>query len=231
MQPWWPWVVGAIVLAGLALLFDGLLGDRLTIKFNGGDVQRELQALGQWGQLSSLVIVAVCLVCLQPGRWRRLIDLALAAGVVSVVVAFFKLAIGRLRPAHEEPYVFDGWLVQIGETAEGFNGYDLASMPSSHTSAAVVLSLFVALLWPRLGWFALVMAILVAMSRVIFTAHWLGDVVVGAIIGLVIGYPIIRGFWGVRLLDALWQSFVQRGSDPALPAVVAEEHRLRERDA
>ena len=103
-------------------------------------------------------------------------------------------------------------------------------MPSSHTSAAVVLSVFVALLWPRLGWFALVMVVLVALSRVVFTAHWLGDVVVGAIIGSLLSYPIIRGFWGVRLLDAIWRTAVQRDASPALPAVISEEHRISKKD-
>ena len=230
MRPWWPWAVGAALVVVVALILDGLVGTSLGIRFNGGDVERELSALGQWGGFISLVIVGVCLVSLQPRRWRRLLDLGLAAGVVFLVVALLKLVIGRLRPMHESPFVFDGWLVQVGDAAEGLGSYDAASMPSSHTSAAVVLSVFVALLWPRLGWFALVMVVLVALSRVVFTAHWLGDVVVGAIIGSLLSYPIIRGFWGVRLLDAIWRTAVQRDASPALPAVISEEHRISKKD-
>ena len=231
MRPWWPWALGGVLLVVVALVLDGLLGSSLGIKFDGGDVARELAALGQWGQLASLFIVGACLVSLQPARWRRLLDLALAAGVAALVLLLLKLMIGRVRPTHETPYVFDGWLLQVGDAAEGLSSYDLASMPSSHTSGAVVLSVFVALLWPRLGWLALAMAVLVAFSRVIFVAHWLGDVVVGAIVGFLVSYPIIRGFWGVRLLDAVWRSLVSRDAEPALPEVVAEEQRNLEKGA
>ncbi|MCH2145992.1 MAG: phosphatase PAP2 family protein [Phycisphaerales bacterium] len=217
-------LLGAVVLV-LAFVADALFGGHYRIAFDGGDVLRELEALGQWGQLSSLIIVGVVLCRMQPARWRRLLDLGLAAGLVSLVVLLVKFCVGRLRPVHELPFVFDGWLIRIGEAPEALGSYDIASMPSSHTSAAVVLSLFVTLLWPRLAWFAVVMALLVAFSRVIFVAHWAADVVMGALIGIFLGYPIIRGFWGVRLLDALWIRFVDRNAVPALPEVIREERR------
>ncbi len=223
------WLLFGLVMLVLAFVADALFGGHYRIAFDGGDVLRELEALGQWGQLSSLVIVGVILCRMQPARWRRLLDLGLAAGVVSLAVLLLKFSVGRLRPMHEMPFVFDGWLVRIGDAPEQLGSYDVASMPSSHTSAAVVLSVFVMLLWPRLAWFALVMATLVAFSRVVFVAHWAADVVMGALIGVLLGYPIIRGFWGVRLLDGLWIRFVDRQAAPALPDVVREERRRLDR--
>ena len=142
----------------------------------------------------------------------------------------FKLGFGRARPKHDEPYVFDGWFLEAGDSsvireAVSTSHYDFASFPSSHTSAAVVLSVFVAMLWPRLGVFALVMAMIVGCSRFVFAAHWASDIVGGALIGFLIGYPIIRGFFGVRVLDAIWQVFSRGRSHTALHAVVAEEKR------
>jgi membrane-associated phospholipid phosphatase len=223
--PWPVWVGAMLGLVVLALVMDWLVGSAYRIDFFSGDVVRELEALGQWGQFSSLVIVGVCLCRLQPARWRRLFDLALAAGVVSLVVLLLKFSVGRLRPMHELPFSFDGVLMRVGASPGNLGSYDIASMPSSHTSAAVVLSLFMIMMWPRLTWFAVVMATIVAFSRVVFVAHWAGDVVVGALVGLLIGYPIIRGFWGVRLLDAVWNGLVDRTSRPALPHVVREEQR------
>jgi undecaprenyl-diphosphatase len=225
--PWPIWAGAMLALVLLAFFMDWAIGSSYRIHFFSGDVVRELQAVGQWGQFSSLVIVGVCLCRLQPERWRRLLDLALAAGVVALVVLLIKFSVGRLRPTHELPFSFNGLLMRIGESPENLGSYDISSMPSSHTSAAVVLSLFVIMIWPRLAWFAVVMAVLVAFSRVVFVAHWAGDVVVGALVGLLIGYPIIRGFWGVRLLDKIWNSLVDRTSKPALPRVVqAERSRL-----
>jgi len=195
------WLLGALLLAALGLGLDALFGTSLRIPFDGGDVLRELQAAGQWGQFFTLLVVSVCFIRLQPQRWRRVFDLALAVGVVALVVLLLKLCLGRLRPAHELPFVFDGWLLSIGQAPEGLGSYDRASLPSSHTSSAVVLSLFIAIMWPRLAWFALVMAVVVATSRVVLFAHWLGDVLLGGLVGFLVAYPIIRGFWGVRLLD------------------------------
>ena len=74
---------------------DQWLGSGLNF-FRRGDIERELAALGQWGQLSSLVIVGVILVSVQPARWRRVFDLALASGAVWAVSVLFKL--GGLQP-------------------------------------------------------------------------------------------------------------------------------------
>ena len=138
------WLVLWIILVAVAFGFDDLSARLLPRVHGGGDIQRELGMLGQWGQFSSLVIVAVCMACLQPRRWRRLLDLGLAALAVWFVMFLIKTMVGRLRPMHDMPYVFDGWFVNAGEAPEGLSLYDLSSFPSSHTSGAVVLSIFIA---------------------------------------------------------------------------------------
>ena len=222
------WVVLWIILVALAFGFDELCARLLPRISGGGDIQRELAMLGQWGQFSSLVIVAVCMASLQPARWRRLLDLGLAALAVWFVMFVIKMTIGRLRPTHDMPYVFDGWLVQAGDAPEALSMYDFSSFPSSHTSGAVVLSVFFALCWPRLSIFALVMAMIVGFSRITFDAHWLSDVLVGATVGFLVGYPIMRYFCGVRLLDWLWRFVVDRTASPALPELIAEEERIEQ---
>ncbi len=225
----WPYLAAFVGVLGLTFALDQWLGSGLGF-LRRGDIERELAALGQWGQFSSLVIVGVILVCVQPVRWRRVFDLALAAAVVWAVSVLFKLGLGRARPKHDDPYVFDGWFLDSGDStaireAVATSHYDFASFPSSHTSAAVALSVFVAMVWPRLGFFALGMAVIVGCSRFVFAAHWASDIVGGALIGFLVGYPIIRGFVGVRLLDAVWQFFSRGKSHTALEAVVVEEKR------
>jgi membrane-associated phospholipid phosphatase len=95
----------------------------------------------------------------------------------------------------------------------------------------VVLSVFIAMIWPRLGVFAFVMAIIVGLSRFAFAAHWASDVLGGALIGFLVGYPIIRGFYGIRALDAIWRRWPIRASTSALGPVVAEEKRVLKSDA
>ena len=225
----WPYLAAFVGVLATTFALDQWLGSGLGF-LRRGDIERELAALGQWGQFSSLVIVGVILVCVQPERWRRVFDLAFAAAVVWGVSVLFKLGLGRARPKHDDPYVFDGWFLGSGDSASiretvATSHYDFASFPSSHTSAAVVLSVFVAMVWPRLGFFALGMAVIVGCSRFVFAAHWASDIVGGALIGFLIGYPIIRGFLGVRVLDGIWKLFSGGRSDTALEAVVAEETR------
>jgi membrane-associated phospholipid phosphatase len=224
-----------IGLFAVTFALDQWLGSGLGF-LRRGDIERELAALGQWGQFSSILIVGVILLCVQPARWRRIFDLALASFAVWVVSVLFKLGLGRARPKHDEPYTFDGWLLGTGEPdaireITGASHYDFASFPSSHTSAAVVLSVFIAMIWPRLGVLAFVMTLVVGLSRFAFAAHWASDILGGALIGFLVGYPIIRGFYGIRMLDALWQLGSGRSSKPSLPAVVAEEKRVLKSDA
>ncbi|MEE2680749.1 MAG: phosphatase PAP2 family protein [Planctomycetota bacterium] len=232
---WTFWLLAWTGLFALSRLLDGVVGSGLAF-LRRGDVERELAALGQWGQLSSLVIVGVILICMQPQRWRRLLDLAVAAGLTSLICLLLKTGLGRMRPRLEEPYGFDGILMHTGGAGastrlEEFTHYDLASFPSSHTAAAMVFSLFIAMLWPRLWGLALVMVLVVGVSRFAFAAHWGSDVLAGATIGLLVGYPAIRWFWGVRLCDWLWKTLVDRRAVPALGAVVSTERGYLERPA
>ena len=232
-RDWSLWLIGWVCLFALSFALDGVIGSGLSA-FRRGDVERELAALGQWGQLSSLVIVSVILICVHSTRWRRLLDLWLAAGLTSVVSLLLKIGFGRMRPRMESPYGFDGLLVHSGENDSGgqlveLSHYALSSFPSSHTSAAMVLSLFVALVWPRLWGFGLAMIVVVGLSRYAFAAHWASDVLGGATIGLLVGYPVVRGLWGVRLCDWLWKCLVDRGATPALPEVVSGEIEVLDR--
>ena len=225
--------IGALAAAGLAVVVGAFLLDQpltgvVPKTLGSGDLDRELEAFGQWGQAGATVLLIVILVRVQPRRWRRSLDLALAMGVVAVVVQLLKATIGRVRPKHDDAVSFDGWLLSVGDIPEGLSHYDLSSMPSGHTAAAVVFSAFIAILWPRLCGVAIVMACIVAFSRVSFSAHWVADVCAGALLGFVIGVPMIRCNAGIRLIDWIWRVAVDRKATPALPAVKAYEASLRD---
>jgi undecaprenyl-diphosphatase len=66
------------------------------------------------------------------------------------------------------------------------------SFPSDHAtfSFAVAVALFLA--WRRLGIAALVVAVLISLSRVYVGEHYLGDVVAGAVIGSVMAVAVFQ---------------------------------------
>ncbi|GAB4387105.1 MAG: hypothetical protein Kow0022_18250 [Phycisphaerales bacterium] len=232
-----PWI-GSLVLVGLgaaAFPFDGPIS-RWAVSVGatlGGDLRRELEAFQQYGQFGCLVIVGVGLALLQPWRARRLVDLGAAAGLTWIVTQAVKMLVGRPRPKFADPGILLGPFGQYPVDARAGIRHawefwapissDLWSMPSSHTAFAVMLSVFLSAMAPRLRPLVVVLAAIVGMCRVLFGAHYLSDVLVGAGVGLVVSSLVVRHSAGVRGLDWIWKRVVDPGAAPAYPGLVAAE--------
>jgi undecaprenyl-diphosphatase len=65
-------------------------------------------------------------------------------------------------------------------------------MPSSHTAAAMALSLYLIYAYPRLRPLAVAMVLVVGFGRVATGAHYPTDLVVGAAVGYLVSAPIVR---------------------------------------
>lgn len=232
-----PLVVG-VVMVPLLLPFDGWLLTHLSSLQFGGDVRRELQALQQYGQLSVSLIVAAVVALLDPQRTRRLLDWGVALGLATLVGLVVKMGLGRPRPVYEEPLTFlgplggrplpsgDGIRAPVEFWADG--AASLWSMPSSHTMAAAVMSVFLGTMYPRLGPLAALMVAIVAFGRMSSGAHYPSDVVAGACMGAAAGAVCVSRGWGVRLVDWIWLKLVDRGATPAWPAIAARERELQQ---
>jgi membrane-associated phospholipid phosphatase len=204
----------ALLVLGVALIpFDGALS-RAAIEFRqnslGGDLRRELEALQQYGQGAITLLVVWAIWLLDRGRRARLLDWGAAALVAMLAANGLKMLIGRPRPKFDDPAVFLGpfGAYPIDETVGVRHAWeigsgissDLWSMPSSHTVFAVVMSVALATLYPGLRPLAVVMAVLVALGRVLFGAHYPSDVLIGGAVGLAVAWPAMAGGWGRRVL-------------------------------
>lgn len=187
------------ILGGIALYpLDGLIhGWAMSLRGSlGGDVRRELEMLQQFGGLSSCVIVGLVIWLTMPRARASLRWLVIAWLATGGVVQVLKMFIGRPRPKFEDPETllgpFGAYPIGQGEgiwhawQVWGPISSDLWSMPSSHTSAAVVLATYLAWVQPRLRVMAMFLAGLVACARILFGAHWASDVVVGAMVGVAV---------------------------------------------
>lgn len=194
----------------------------------GGDLRRTLHFLQQFGDLASTLIAGLCVFLLDPARRARLLDWVVAAVATSLSVQALKMGLGRPRPRiafdpmtpEPRPFVHFTWpwetfpLPRVVDNVPalverhawdlgGGISSDLWSMPSSHTSAAAVLAVVLTTLYPRLAPLAWPLLGVVALSRVLFGAHYLSDVVAGAGVGYAVATLAMRGQWGTRLAGAL----------------------------
>jgi lipid A 4'-phosphatase len=97
-----------------------------------------------------------------------------------LVVDVLKGVFGRARPKllfADGGYGFFFWSARA----------DYWSFPSGHTANAVAIALALVAIWPRFLPLYVVFALLIAMSRIIITAHYLSDVIMGAYVGVLVG--------------------------------------------
>ena len=121
----------------------------------------------------------------------RLGFIFMAIAVPGLFVAIVKRLIGRARPfvAGE-----DAWTSQLLVWRP-----DYASFPSGHATTAFAAAVAIGALWPRLRPVMWTYAVVIAVSRVIVTAHHPSDVIAGAIAGA-IGALLVRNWYAARRL-------------------------------
>ena len=114
--------------------------------------------------------------------------------VGGLIVLVLKRSVARARPE----LFFEKGIYGLGESfsrAQLFN-----SFPSSHTYAAFAVAVVLGILAPRWRWVFLLLAVLVAMSRLVNLDHYLSDVMTAAGIAVLVGHVLAP-----RVLDARYQ--------------------------
>lgn len=108
----------------------------------------------------------------------KMLFLVIAISASGLMNTLIKWIAGRNRPIN----LFNHGLF-------GFDffevGYELNSFPSGHALIPFSLAAALSILFPRFGFLAFVPAAAIALSRVAITAHYLSDVIAGAVIGVV----------------------------------------------
>lgn len=148
-----------------------------------------MQFIGGAGSMATvgLVLVAALLVMRRP--WGAL-TLAAAMVLSEVATGTMKVLVTRPRPA------------------DSLSDTGLTSFPSGHTALAATTMVVLALLIGRGFWVATVVWItMMAWSRTYLEAHWLTDVVAGAVLGASIALIV---WWGVRRLRWIHSSRPRR---------------------
>jgi len=127
--------------------------------------------------------------------WKKalvaLFALALAILCVDQLGNLVKDATGRLRPCHDQLMLLSGLNVPVSRG--GMYGFFSAHSANAFAFAMASLIILREDRYRRYGSYALlifVWATLVALSRVFLGKHFVGDILVGAVVGIVMGYVI-----------------------------------------
>ena len=215
--------------AGFVVVIVGLHGlDRPVSLWAAGlpdEVRRLFNWLTRWGEsdwilVPSLVAVLIAWLLSRVTRERlrqwslRLMSISgfifLGVGLPGLVSAVLKRAIGRARPMEwtaESPLAFTPW---------NWSAYTYQSFPSGHSTTAFAFALSIAFLWPRSLWPMLVVAALIAVSRVVTGQHYITDITAGAVLGI-LGAFAVRNLFASRgwLFEASASGRIVRG--PIVP--------------
>lgn len=230
----------APVSVALLLPIDQHVADWAMRVALGSELRQELEAWQQYGAIGSLLFTALLVWQMDPPRRVRLWDMAMAIGVVGAAVMVLKVLIGRARPGFVldtgAPGLFVPAWAQYPYPAGGTElvhnweaGARLWSMPSSHTAYAAILSVFLAMLYPRFRWIGAGMVLLVGFCRVLFGAHYPSDVAAGALLATGIAIPVIRQQWGIRTRNTVWDYLVLPSRAAVATLLAAAWRSLRQR--
>jgi len=120
----------------------------------------------------------------------RLGFLFAAIALPGLVFTILKRLIGRARPLVEgtaDPFIYHPFRWSV----------EYASFPSGHATDAFAIATAVGALWPRLRPVMWTYAVLIALSRIVLTAHFPSDVIAGAAVGTA-GALIVRDWFAAR---------------------------------
>ena len=164
------------------------------------DTFNEITDFGQSGwflvPLAILIVLTAALATPAAGRIGSLVLASLAVrfgylffaiAVPGLFVTIVKRLIGRVRPSDVGPFAYMPWSWR--------NEY--ASLPSGHSTTAFAAAVAIAALWPKARIPMLVYAAVIALSRVIITAHFVSDVVAAAFVGG-FGAILVRNWYASR---------------------------------
>jgi membrane-associated phospholipid phosphatase len=115
-----------------------------------------------------------------------------AIAVPSLFVTIIKRMIGRARPlvgGSLDPFLYSPFVWRA----------EYAGMPSGHATTAFAALVAFGTLWPRARTLWLIYALLIAVSRVVVTAHYPTDVLAGALVGIA-GAVVVRHYFAQRRL-------------------------------
>ena len=196
-------IVGSFAIV-IALFFaiDTPLVRAIQDLFPEDTWQRRVLRLAKWPLSSAVSFALIALLLIHPLRLRLILAFlgvhALAIGSLHLL----KPLVGRARPdQHLGPFFFQ----PFGDPHLGFD-----SFPSGHMVQVVLTALLLQRYLPRLCPVPMLLAGMVALSRVAQARHYASDVVAGVMLS-VAAFELVHSFFGRDLFPALTRGHLAEG--------------------
>jgi membrane-associated phospholipid phosphatase len=177
-----PLLLGLLAACAVFMVME-FRGLKTTLALNmKGDVKRETRWLAQYGQAVCTGVAALLVwqIDPSPARGRKALIVIGTVAAVSVAAMLVKRLASRVRPGHEGAGTF------LGPTLRHNNRHE--SFPSSHSAAAVSLSVTLAVLYPQAAATFWGLALACAALRYVLDAHWPSDVLAGIALGYALAH-------------------------------------------
>jgi membrane-associated phospholipid phosphatase len=196
--------LAAIVLVTLAMLaFDfRAMTFAHTLPLWVIDTFNEITDFGQGGwfliPIGTFIVLAAILATPAAGRISNLVIVSLivrlefvflAVALPGLTVTIVKRLIGRVRPSDLGPFAYMPWSWQPA----------YASMPSGHATTACAAAVAIGAVWPKARVPMWIFAVVIALSRVVITAHYVSDVIAAGFVGA-FGAILVRNWFAARRL-------------------------------
>jgi membrane-associated phospholipid phosphatase len=225
-QNWWAGAAIALLVLSIAAAFDrDFLASAMEIGASDSGMWEQLTNYGEHGWIlypaaTLFVLTAIAAFVVRQRLWRLILwqfaalyaFVFIGVGLPSLFTALIKRAIGRARP----PLLEEEGLYSF---APNLFDWTHQSFPSGHATTAFALALVLAFLAPRWTYVTLVLAVGIAISRVILGMHYPTDVVAGAVVGIMGAYLVRWWFAGRR-----W-AFEHRGDRIVIRPFIALKRR------
>jgi len=159
----------------------------LLLSFKG-DIKRESRWLAQYGQAVCTAVAAALIWQLDPRRRAMVLPLILAVAGATFVATAIKRLVGRVRPGRDKAGKFLGPSWRHANYRESF--------PSSHSAAAVALTVMLSLhsMYPQATATFWALALACACLRYLLDSHWPSDVLGGIALGYGVAYAVASVF-------------------------------------
>ena len=125
---------------------------------------------------------------------QRALYLFCTVAISGIIVNIIKVITGRFRPK----LYFKGGLY-------GFDffhiDYKYLSFPSGHSATALSAMIALGIFWPKFRIHFLFAGIVIALSRVIITSHYLSDVLIGSLIGVLTSILLYQSYFKEKYIN------------------------------